>query len=41
MKQKKNDTLVWFLVLGVPLIYFLIGLLGHYANMAIIHAPPR
>jgi hypothetical protein len=24
----------------VLLVYFLAGLLGHYANLAIIHAPP-
>jgi hypothetical protein len=41
VKQKKRrDYGTWFLMIGVPLLYILIGLLGHYLNIAIIHAPP-
>jgi hypothetical protein len=38
--KKRPDYGIWFLVIGVPLIYILIGLLGHHLNIAIIHAPP-
>ena len=41
MKEKKRpDYGTWFLVLGVPAIYILIGLLGHHLNMTVVHAPP-